>query len=141
VVHPVVNRFPTCNPRTMAFASGFLWLVQTCMAVRGLQEIALYDRMPCSLVDVYKLFGRTYYFLLQDQEVRQGNNQQEAINVTCFGYSSILKMESVRSSETWPILYYTTRHIPGGSTVYIHLREYLRSNRRNMCLWNEFWPS
>jgi hypothetical protein len=64
--------------------------------------------MPCSLIDIYRHFEGKYCLHIQDREVSQGSNQQQAntsksenyFMLLALAYSLTLKMEAIRSSET-----------------------------------------
>jgi hypothetical protein len=73
-----------------------------------LENTVLWDMTPCSLVEVYRRFGGTYFLYLQSLRVIQatGKNQTES-------YS-----EAVGFSErSFDICKTTRRHIPENSTI------------------------
>jgi hypothetical protein len=74
---------------------------------------------PCCPVGINRLPRGTYCFHLQGRRVSQVNNKQDLCLMlallleVCFTYSSIMKIETVRSSETLVNIYQITRcYIP-----------------------------
>jgi hypothetical protein len=82
-------------------------------SVLSLKNTAVWDVTPCSQVEAHRQFGRTYCLHL----------------VSCLAYSSVLKMTTVRSSETSANLLYRTtrRYIPEDCTLRRYRCENLQS--------------
>jgi hypothetical protein len=94
-------------------------LGSTAMMVKS---TAFWDVAPCSRA-VRRRFWTTYWPHLQDQRLEQASNradfcQTKSLLPGCLAYSSTLKSETVRSSET-SLKFYKTKqcHIPEDSDV------------------------
>jgi hypothetical protein len=78
-----------------------------------------WDATPCSLIEICRRFGGTYCFHLQGRRVRQGS-KAERVNAACLNYSSILKIEAIRLSETSVNSTGAERcHIPRNNTILV----------------------
>jgi hypothetical protein len=69
--------------------------------------------------------GRRYCLLFQVRRVTRASTQEKGIDFSaCFSYSSALKMQTVRSSETSANFYQTTQcNIPQDRALHSYLRE------------------
>jgi hypothetical protein len=78
-----------------------------------LKSIFFWDMTPCSALSGTRRFGGTYRLLLQGCRI-----VSEAASKQVADYSTTLKMEAIRSSETSGITQRTTRrHIPEEDTL------------------------
>jgi hypothetical protein len=104
---------------------------QACLPIRAL----FLNVMPCSPVKVSWRFGGTCRFHLQDRRDSQArNNAAPFMLVSCFAYSSALKMEATCSSEMSLDFYRNTRYYNlEARTVYNHRCENLKSNMSDCC--------
>jgi hypothetical protein len=109
-----------------------------------LKSTISWDVMPCSLVEVYWRFGRNVLSPSSDSKGSQTSKQRSEAksnawrSCACFMllcYSSLPKMEAIRSYETSLQFYQTTwRHITEDRlTLQSHHRETLKSNIAILC--------
>jgi hypothetical protein len=96
-----------------------------------MRSIFFWDMTPCSALSGTRRFGGTYRLHLQDRRIVQQSSEQAS--GTCWlaallNYSTTLKMEAIRSSETSGTTQRTTRrHIPEEDTLQNHRCENLKS--------------
>jgi hypothetical protein len=84
----------------------------------------------CSPLSCIRRFGRSYRLHLQGRRMSRARNQRESRCLLdgLLNYSSTLKMEAIRSSETLGATQWTTRrHIPEDDTLHNHRCENLKS--------------